>query len=71
MRLDFNSTPSSELCVGRHLHCSEAGSLRKLGAGYLRKYVCLGGLKRKTSGTELWTKFYQKGWSLDTFMFIQ
>jgi len=35
--------------------------LRKLGAGYLRKPVCLGGLIRKTLGMEWWTKFHQKG----------
>lgn len=29
-------------------YCNEAGSLRKRRAGYLRKYLCLGGLKRKT-----------------------
>lgn len=51
--------------------CKEAGSLGKLGVGYLRKYVCLGGLKRRTSGIELWTKFYLKGWSLSNFMFIE
>lgn len=33
--------------------CKEAGSLGKLGVAYLTKYVCLGGLKKKTSGTEL------------------
>lgn len=50
--------------------CKEGGSLGKLGVGYPRKCVFLGELKRRTSGTELWTKFYLKGWSLGKFMFI-